>query len=142
MAATYRIGLERDDDRWWVASVPAVPGAHTQGRSIAQALNRIREVLGLWIDEAGDVRLEPVIRLPAAARSSVRRALNARDRAAQAERQAGEALRLSIHELTNREKLSTRDVATLLQLSPSRVDQLRRGVSKPDTASPRARRSS
>jgi predicted RNase H-like HicB family nuclease len=47
MASTYQVELERDERGWWAASVPAVPGAHTQGRSIAQAMNRIREALSL-----------------------------------------------------------------------------------------------
>ncbi len=127
MAATYQVELERDEAGWWVASVPAVPGAHTQGRSIAQAMNRIREALSLWVNDARRAELRPVIRLPAAARAVVRRALSARERADRAEEEASDVLRESIRELTRRENLSTRDVAALLELSPSRVDQLKPG---------------
>ena len=51
MAATYHVELERDERGWWIASVPAVPGAHTQGRSIDQAMKRIREALSIarWV---------------------------------------------------------------------------------------------
>lgn len=88
-------------------------------------MNRIREVLSLWVDEAQRAELRPVIHLPAAARASVRRALSARERAERAEVDASVVLRDSIRELTQRERLSTRDVAALLELSPSRVDQLK-----------------
>jgi predicted RNase H-like HicB family nuclease len=130
MVATYQVELERDEDGWWVASVPAVPGAHTQGRSIAQAMNRIREALPLWVEDAGRADLDSVIHLPAAARASVRRALGARERVERAEEEAGAVLRDAVRELTQREHLSTRDVAALLQLSSSRVDQLRHGRGK------------
>lgn len=127
MAATYQVELERDKSGWWVASVPAVPGAHTQGRSIQQAMNRIRKVLALWVDDAAAAELVPNVHLPADARNEVRRALAIRKHAAQAELEAALVLRHTILELTQRENLSTRDVATVLQLSPARVDQLKPG---------------
>lgn len=127
VAATYQVELERDEAGWWVASVPAVPGAHTQGRSIAQAMNRIREALSLWVRDADRAKLRPVVHLPAEVRTIVRRALTARERAQRVEEEASTVLRDSITELSRRNKLSTRDVATLLELSPSRVDQLKPG---------------
>lgn len=125
MAAAYRVELERDERGRWVASVPAVPGAHTQGRSIAQAMNRIREALSLWVPGAERASLVPAIHLPAAARATVRRATTARRRAGRAEEEASGALEDAIHELRERESLSTRDIAILLELSPARVDQLK-----------------
>ncbi len=130
MGATYRVELERDRGGWWVASVPAVPGAQTQGRSIAQAMNRIREALSLWVVDAQQAELSPVVHLPASARASVRRAMSARERAERAEEDAAGVVRDSIRELTQRENLSTRDVAALLELSSSRVDQLKDGRRK------------
>ena len=127
MAATYQVELERDERGWWVASVPVVPGAHTQGRSIAQAMNRIREALSLWVADAERAELRPLVHLPAAARATVQRAATARERAERAEEEASGVLRESIRELTQRENLSTRDIAALLELSPSRVDQLKPG---------------
>jgi predicted RNase H-like HicB family nuclease len=127
MAASYEVELERDERGWWVASVPAVPGAYTQGRSIAQAMNRIREALSLWKPGAERADLIPEVHLPATARAIVRRAASARARAERAEEEAAGVLRDAIRELTERENLSTRDVAGLLELSPSRVDQLKPG---------------
>ena len=124
MAATYQVELERDERGWWIASVPAVPGAHTQGRSIAQAMNRIREALSLWVDGAEGAELVPEVRLSTTARATVRRAASARRRAERAQDESAEILRDSIREL-RRQQLSTRDIAALLELSPSRVDQLK-----------------
>ena len=125
MGATYQVELERDERGWWVASVPAVLGAHTQARSIAQAMNRIREALSLWVTGAEQATLVPAIHLPAAVRATVRRATAVRERAKRAEDEALVVLRDSIRELTQQNSLSTRDVAVLLKLSPARVDQLK-----------------
>lgn len=61
MTSTYEVRLERGRAGWWVASIPAVPGAHTQGRSITQAMNRICQALSLWIDDARRSELRPVV---------------------------------------------------------------------------------
>jgi predicted RNase H-like HicB family nuclease len=138
MAETYQVDLERDEQGWWVASVPAVPGAHTQGRSIAQAMNRIREALSVWVTGAESADLVSAVHLPASARTAVRRAATARERAQRAEDEASGVLRDTIDELTRQESLSTRDVAVLLELSPSRVDQLKHARAKSATSPPRA----
>ncbi|HMG13071.1 MAG TPA: type II toxin-antitoxin system HicB family antitoxin [Gemmatimonadaceae bacterium] len=48
----YLVNYELDRDGWWFASIPAVPGCHTQGKSLPQARERIRECLGLYDDDA------------------------------------------------------------------------------------------
>ena len=136
MASTYEVELERDERGWWVASVPDVPAVHTQGRSIAQAMNRIREALSMWVPEAERAELIPAIHLPAAARATVRRAAAARERAERAEHAATEVLRDSIRELSELGRLSTRDIAALLELSPSRVDQLKPDRTRTTNAAP------
>ena len=125
MAARYRVELERDGTGWWVATAPKVPGVHTQGRSIEQAMNRIREALGLWVMDADDAELVPHIHLPAALRRRVDKALVARRRAERMDEEASRATLDAIEDLTDRQALSVRDVATLLELSPARVGQLK-----------------
>jgi predicted RNase H-like HicB family nuclease len=48
---TYTVAYERDEDRLWVASIEALPGCHTQGRTIEQARRRIREALAAYLDD-------------------------------------------------------------------------------------------
>jgi hypothetical protein len=43
----YTVVLERDEDGLYVASIPALPGRHTQGRSLDQAMRRIRKAAEL-----------------------------------------------------------------------------------------------
>jgi predicted RNase H-like HicB family nuclease len=128
MATTYQVELERDEGGWWVATVQSVPGAHTQGRSIEQAMNRIRQALRLWVTDSDEADLVRKIHLPIAVRRQVGRALEARKRAAEAGEEASLVLIDAIAELTDRQTMSVRDVAALLELSPARVGQLKPGA--------------
>lgn len=40
-----RIELERDEAGWWVATALGMQGVHTQGRTIKEALLRLREAI-------------------------------------------------------------------------------------------------
>ena len=46
----FTVVLERDEDGFYVASIPALQGRHTQGRSLDQAMRRIREAAELWLE--------------------------------------------------------------------------------------------
>ncbi|MBI4736549.1 MAG: type II toxin-antitoxin system HicB family antitoxin [candidate division NC10 bacterium] len=46
----FTVVLERDEDGLYVASIPALAGCHTQGRSLDQAMRRIREAAELWLE--------------------------------------------------------------------------------------------
>ena len=42
--------VERDEDGYYVASVPALPGCHTQARSLDKLVERIREAIELCLE--------------------------------------------------------------------------------------------
>jgi predicted RNase H-like HicB family nuclease len=46
----YKILIERDAEGWLVASVPALPGCHTQARTLEQLMERIKEAIELYLD--------------------------------------------------------------------------------------------
>lgn len=50
---TYRfqVIIEQDEDGYYVADVPALKGCHTQGRTCEEALENIREVISMCIEE-------------------------------------------------------------------------------------------
>src|SRR5436309_4970931 len=77
----YKVIYERDESGAWIAHTPSVPGAHSYGRTIEQARERIREALGLWVARPESAELVDEIRLPARLRISVRKARVARKRA-------------------------------------------------------------
>ena len=49
----FTVVLERDEDGLYVASVPALRGCHTQGKTLDQVMQRIREAIELWLEIQG-----------------------------------------------------------------------------------------
>lgn len=49
----FNVVVERDEAGWYVASVPALPGCHTQARSLDELMSRIREAIQAYL-EVGD----------------------------------------------------------------------------------------
>lgn len=41
----FNVIIEKDEEGWYVASVPEIQGCHTQGKTIPQVLERIREAI-------------------------------------------------------------------------------------------------
>lgn len=54
MPRNFNVVIERDAEGLYVASVPSLPGCHTQGATIEQALIRIREAIALQIEDGDD----------------------------------------------------------------------------------------
>jgi predicted RNase H-like HicB family nuclease len=46
--------LEQGEDGWIVASVPALPGCHTQGRTRDEALANVHEAVRGWLESQDD----------------------------------------------------------------------------------------
>lgn len=51
--------VEKDADGFFVASVPALPGCHTQARSLDELMKRVREAIELCLEVEG-APLEPL----------------------------------------------------------------------------------
>jgi predicted RNase H-like HicB family nuclease len=45
----FKVVIEKDEDGWFVATVPSLPGCISQGKSERQALKNIREAISLHI---------------------------------------------------------------------------------------------
>ena len=50
----YTILIEKDEDGYYVGSVPALPGCHTQAKTIDQLLERMKEAIEVWLEEEGE----------------------------------------------------------------------------------------
>ncbi|MEA5414554.1 type II toxin-antitoxin system HicB family antitoxin [Synechococcus sp. BA-132 BA5] len=54
MAKQFDVVVEEDSEGFFVASVPALPGCHTQSRSLDQLMERIKEAIELCLEVQGD----------------------------------------------------------------------------------------
>ena len=59
MAHQYDVIVERDSAGNFVASVPALPGCHTQAQSLDQLMARIKEAIELCVEVNGN-SVEPL----------------------------------------------------------------------------------
>lgn len=57
MKRNFNIIIERDSEGWLVASVPSLPGCHTQSKTFDQLNERIQEAIELCIE--GEEESEP-----------------------------------------------------------------------------------
>jgi predicted RNase H-like HicB family nuclease len=127
---TFRVVYEREPDGRWTVSVPDVKGCHTYGRTIAQARERIREALGLFVPErtAAAAKFAEEIQLPAAARNKLQSLREIREQFESC-RQRMSGLELEVVQiLRNDVQLGQRDVGELIGVSFQRVHQLESGA--------------
>jgi len=54
MAHQFDVVVEKDSAGYFVASVPALPGCHTQAKSLDDYMERIREAIELCLEVQGE----------------------------------------------------------------------------------------
>ncbi len=47
---TFNVVIERDEDGYYIASVPSLRGCHTQAKSLDQLIERIKEAIELCLE--------------------------------------------------------------------------------------------
>lgn len=124
MPKTYAVKYERDADGWWVAEAVGMSAA-TQGRTIEQARERIREAIAAFQDvETSTIVLgKETMRLSMAERRALSAAERAKAKAKRQSAQADQAVRTAARTLT-KSGMSLRDAGTLLGLTRQRVHQM------------------
>ena len=121
---TYTARLEREKDGRWSVELEEEPRVHTWGKTVDQALARMREAAALWFQTDEDaIELTPRPVLPKATGRTVEQARQAREQARDADRLAIEQTRKAAAALANR-GISMRDTAAILGISHQRVHQL------------------
>ncbi len=120
---TYRAVYEREPDRRWTVRIPDVLGCHSYGRTIAQARERIREALGLFVDDAATAQIEDDVRLPKSIQKQVQAAKQLREKVTREEREMVAAQRRAVSAM-RRLNLGHRDAGQLLGVSFQRAQQL------------------
>src|SRR5690242_10269800 len=54
MRREFNVVIERDSEGFYVASVPALHGCHTQAKSLDELMERVQEAISLCLEAAGD----------------------------------------------------------------------------------------
>ncbi|HUI39920.1 MAG TPA: type II toxin-antitoxin system HicB family antitoxin [Methanothrix sp.] len=49
----FDVVVRRDEDGYYVATVPELPGCHTQAKSLDELISRIKEAISLYIETEG-----------------------------------------------------------------------------------------
>ena len=55
MARQFDVVVEKDSAGFFVASVPALPGCHTQAKSLDELMERVREAIELCLEVQGEI---------------------------------------------------------------------------------------
>ena len=59
MTKSFSVIIERDSEGFFVASVPELPGCHTQAKSLDKLMERIKEAIELCL-EVEDIQDKPL----------------------------------------------------------------------------------
>jgi predicted RNase H-like HicB family nuclease len=57
MGKRFNVIIEKDEDDFYIATVPALPGCHTQAKSLDDLLVRVREAIELYLEVEKDIGL-------------------------------------------------------------------------------------
>jgi len=52
MSREFSVIIEQDEEGYFVATVPALRGCHTQAKSLDKLMQRIREAIDVCLDES------------------------------------------------------------------------------------------
>jgi predicted RNase H-like HicB family nuclease len=50
MPVKFSVLVERDEDGYYIASVPELPGCHTQAKTLDELTNRVKEAIELYLE--------------------------------------------------------------------------------------------
>jgi len=56
----YDVVIEKDENKVYVAHVPELPGCHTQGDSVEEVVENIKEAIELYLEYAKDKIVNPM----------------------------------------------------------------------------------
>ena len=50
----YNVIIEKSEDGWYIATVPEIQGCYTQGKTISEVLERIKEAIEVCLEADGE----------------------------------------------------------------------------------------
>jgi len=61
MKKKFNVLVEKDEDGYYVATVPVLPGCHTQAKSLDDLLERIKEAIEAYLEAEKDIEIPEFI---------------------------------------------------------------------------------
>ena len=61
MKRKFGVLVEKDEDGYYVASVPTLPGCHTQARSLDELMERVKEAIEACLGAEKDIEISEFI---------------------------------------------------------------------------------
>ena len=61
MKRKFGVIVEKDEDGYYVASVPTLPGCHTQARSLDELMERVKEAIEAYLGAEKDIEISEFI---------------------------------------------------------------------------------
>ena len=121
---TYTAVYQLDESGWWFTQIKEIKGCHTQGKTLKQARERIKEVLELFDINLEKIKLVDQVELPEAAQALVGHYQKIQAEAHEKQQEAQE-LGKQVAKLLNLDlKVGMRDTGELMHLSHQRIQQL------------------
>ena len=56
----FAVLVEKDEDGYYLASVPELPGCHTQAKTLDELARRIKEAIGAYLEAEGSKSKEGI----------------------------------------------------------------------------------
>jgi len=53
ISVKFSVLVERDEDGYYIASVPELPGCHTQARTLDELTGRVKDAIELYLETEG-----------------------------------------------------------------------------------------
>jgi predicted RNase H-like HicB family nuclease len=61
MKRKFGVLVEKDEDGYYIASVPTLPGCHTQARSLDELMERVKEAIEAYLGAEKDIEISEFI---------------------------------------------------------------------------------
>jgi predicted RNase H-like HicB family nuclease len=61
MKKKFSVLVEKDEDGYYVATVPTLPGCHTQARSMDDLMERIKEAIEAYLAAENDIDISEFV---------------------------------------------------------------------------------
>ena len=60
----FSVVIEKDEDGYYIAKVPSLPGCHTQARSLDELMKRVKEAIELYLEVEKDIEIGEFVGMP------------------------------------------------------------------------------